>query len=306
VPDIGVTVAGIAVAASIGLLLIYLDRFTHSLRPVAVAALVGRSGQQVLADWLPQFHLKDVGAIAIRGSAAPVQVVRARRAGAVQAVNLRAMVAAAQRHDSTIVLARSIGDFVTPGALLLEVHGAALPDGGKQLRGLFALGRERTIEQDPAFALRILVDIAVKALSPAVNDPTTAVQVLDHIEAFVVVLSRSELHGRYAVRPRRRGSGGDPWSRLGGVPRARRDRNPRLRGHVDPGLPAVTGAAGRLARDGSPRPPGRRARRAMSAGCGGEGGVSRSRRPLAGNRQRPAGHWGADCNRIAGESRGCS
>jgi uncharacterized membrane protein len=199
VPDIGVTVAGIAVAASIGLLLIYLDRFTHSLRPVAVAALVGRSGQQVLADWLPQFHLKDVGAIAIRGSAAPVQVVRARRAGAVQAVNLRAMVAAAQRHDSTIVLARSIGDFVTPGALLLEVHGAALPDGGKQLRGLFALGRERTIEQDPAFALRILVDIAVKALSPAVNDPTTAVQVLDHIEAFVVVLSRSELHGRYAV-----------------------------------------------------------------------------------------------------------
>ncbi len=49
VPDVGVTMAGIAVAASIGLLLIYLDRFTHNLRPVAVAALVGRSGQQVLA-----------------------------------------------------------------------------------------------------------------------------------------------------------------------------------------------------------------------------------------------------------------
>jgi uncharacterized membrane protein len=96
VPDIGVTAAGFAVAAGIGLLLIYLDRFTHDLRPVAVAALVGRSGQEVLAERLPQVHLKDAGAVAIRDSAAPVQVVRARRAGAVQAINLAAMVAAAQ------------------------------------------------------------------------------------------------------------------------------------------------------------------------------------------------------------------
>ena len=49
-PDIGVTVAGIAVAASLGLLLVYLNRFTHNLRPVAVAALVGGMGQEVLAD----------------------------------------------------------------------------------------------------------------------------------------------------------------------------------------------------------------------------------------------------------------
>lgn len=100
------------------------------------------------------------------------------------------------------VLTRSIGDFVTPGTPLVEVHRAALPAGGKQLRGLFALGRERTIEQDPALALRILVDIAVKALSPAVNDPTTAVQVLDHIEAFVEVVARTELHGRYVLSGR--------------------------------------------------------------------------------------------------------
>jgi uncharacterized membrane protein len=50
--------------------------------------------------------------------------------------------------------------------------------------------------------LRILVDVAVKALSPAVNDPTTAVQVLDHIEAFVEVVARTELHGWYALSDR--------------------------------------------------------------------------------------------------------
>jgi uncharacterized membrane protein len=53
VPNVGVTVAGIAVAVSLGLLLIYLDRFTHNLRPVAVAALVGQAGQQVLAGRSP-------------------------------------------------------------------------------------------------------------------------------------------------------------------------------------------------------------------------------------------------------------
>ena len=52
------------------------------------------------------------------------------------------------------------------------------------------LARQRTIDQDPAFALRILVDIAIRALSPAINDPTTAVQVLDRIEDLLVDLYR--------------------------------------------------------------------------------------------------------------------
>ena len=193
VPDVGVTTAGIAVAASIGLLLIYLDRFTHNLRPVAVAALVGRSGQEVLTSWIPQLRGHDARPAAIPDVVRPDQVVRADRAGSVQAVNLRTMVALAQRYGSTLVLARSVGDFVTPGTPLVEVHGAAIPAGGKQLRGLFALGRERTIEQDPAFALRIMVDIATMALSPAVNAPTTAVQVLDHLEDFMRWIGAEEL-----------------------------------------------------------------------------------------------------------------
>ncbi len=199
VPDIGVSVAGTAVAASIGLLLIYLDRFTHNLRPVAVAALVARSGQEVLAGWSPLVRGDGSGVLAIPVAETPVQVVRASRAGAVQAIDARAVVAAADRYGSMIVLLRTVGDFVTPGAALAEVHGAALPAEGRLLRGLFALGRERTIEQDPAFALRILVDVAIKALSPAINDPTTAVQVLDHIEAFVEVVAHADLHDRYVL-----------------------------------------------------------------------------------------------------------
>ena len=76
----------------------------------------------------------------------------------------------------------SVGDFVPVGAAILEVHGATLPAAaGEHLSTMLALGAERTIEQDPAFAIRVMVDIAIRALSPAVNDPTTAVQVLDHL-----------------------------------------------------------------------------------------------------------------------------
>ena len=58
---------------------------------------------------------------------------------------------------------------------------------------MVALGVERTIEQDPAFAVRIMVDIAIRALSPAVNDPTTAVQVLDHLEDLLRLVGQIDL-----------------------------------------------------------------------------------------------------------------
>ena len=58
---------------------------------------------------------------------------------------------------------------------------------------MMVLGIERTIEQDPAFAIRVMVDIAIRALSPAVNDPTTAVQVLDHLGDTLRLLGAASL-----------------------------------------------------------------------------------------------------------------
>ena len=67
------------------------------------------------------------------------------------------------------------------------------PDAENRLRSMVALGVERTIEQDPSFAIRIMVDIAIRALSPAVNDPTTAVQVLDHLEDLLRLVGQTDL-----------------------------------------------------------------------------------------------------------------
>jgi uncharacterized membrane protein len=75
----------------------------------------------------------------------------------------------------------AVGDTVLEGMPLLRVFGACRPIAETALRNLIELGEERTFEQDPKYAIRLLVDIAIKALSPAINDPTTAVQALDQI-----------------------------------------------------------------------------------------------------------------------------
>ncbi|MFB7605507.1 DUF2254 domain-containing protein [Streptomyces gardneri] len=202
VPDLGVTLAGVAVAVSLVLLLIYLNRFTHSLRPVAIADLVTRMGEAVFTR----------GAAAIRDAAprgdgnvssdGPVLRLRTGRGGAIQAFNVAGLVAEAARHDCVFVVPRLIGDFVPPGTVLIEVHGGTSKPDPDRVTALVALGAERTIEQDPAFALRVLVDIAIRALSPAVNDPTTAVQVINYIESFLHTVGSTHLPGRYVMADR--------------------------------------------------------------------------------------------------------
>ncbi len=199
VPDLGVTLAGAAVAVSLLLLLVYLNRFTHNLRPVAIADLVGRMGEGVFARGTMTLHASvphDDEAVTARG---PVTLIRSAGGGAIQAFNVAGLVTAGVRHDCTFVVPHLIGDYVPPGAVLVEVHGGTSAPDPRHVTGLIALGAERTIEQDPAFALRVLVDIAIRALSPAVNDPTTAVQVLNHIESFLTVAGSAQLRGRYVM-----------------------------------------------------------------------------------------------------------
>ncbi|MEV7523600.1 DUF2254 domain-containing protein [Streptomyces sp. NPDC091371] len=199
VPDLGVTLSGVAVSVSLMLLLIYLNRFTHNLRPVAIADLVGRLGEKVLDRATVRIRRSSARDEASVPPAGPVARIRSERGGVIQAFDAAGLIATAVRHDCVLVLAHQVGDFVPPGTTLVEAHGSARTPDPRRLNGLVALGTERTIEQDPAFALRVLVDIAIRALSPAVNDPTTAVQVLNHVDTFLHLLGRARLRGRYVL-----------------------------------------------------------------------------------------------------------
>jgi uncharacterized membrane protein len=102
--------------------------------------------------------------------------------GVVLAFDIGTLVDVAIRDACTIEVVPQVGDFVATDDPVFRLYGGGAAIGSKELIRHIALDRERTLEQDPAFAFRIIVDIAAKALSPAINDPTTAVLALDQIE----------------------------------------------------------------------------------------------------------------------------
>ncbi|HEV7495924.1 DUF2254 domain-containing protein [Baekduia sp.] len=197
VPSLGVSMAGVAVAVSLVLFLLYLDRFIHRLRPVAVAAFVAGTGRKVLIA--VDARRRPAGGPAVDPVAEDdhVLAVPTPRPGVLQAIDLKGLVGLGRRQGVIVQLHYAVGDYVPEGATLLSLRGGAMAaTTPKRAQGLFALGQERTIEQDPAFALRIIVDIAIRALSPAVNDPTTAVQLLDHVEALLQLAGEAEIDER--------------------------------------------------------------------------------------------------------------
>ncbi|MFF7603957.1 DUF2254 family protein [Streptomyces parvulus] len=125
------------------------------------------------------------------------------RAGVLRDVHTARLVRVARGHGVVLRLVPRIGDFLVPGTPVLAVHGGAAPP-RRALRYTLSVGVERTFHQDLAFGLRQLSDIALRALSPAVNDPTTAVQALDRVVQILAALARRPLDA--AVDRDRRGA----------------------------------------------------------------------------------------------------
>jgi len=103
------------------------------------------------------------------------------------------LVRLAQSSDAVVVLECAVGDTLVEDTVLLRVHGAGVLLPQATLMRAIRLSTTRTFEQDPKYAIRLLVDIAIRALSPAINDPTTAVQAIDQIEDLLRRLGRREL-----------------------------------------------------------------------------------------------------------------
>jgi uncharacterized membrane protein len=104
-----------------------------------------------------------------------------------------ALLELASAAGAVVIVSATVGDTLVESGVMLRVQGGTRPIDERALRAAFVLGGERTFEQDPKYAIRLLVDIAIRALSPAVNDPTTAVQALDHIEDLLLRLGRRRL-----------------------------------------------------------------------------------------------------------------
>ena len=119
--------------------------------------------------------------------------------GTIQTVAEEQLLAWACQHDAIVRMDHQPGQFVGVGATLVSVA-MPLPPGGKMIDALnaaYGIDAFRTLDQDPAFGVRQLVDMALKALSPGINDSTTAVTCLDHIGVILAHCGRRNLAPRH-------------------------------------------------------------------------------------------------------------
>ncbi|MGO9504976.1 MAG: DUF2254 domain-containing protein [Streptosporangiaceae bacterium] len=170
---------------TIVMFLLLIDRTSDGLRVASVVQAVDGQAREVFDAVYPDSASDAATAQQTARSLTgltPVQTVSLTGVGqVVVALDRIGFANLAVKYDAVIQLVPAIGDHVRTGGTLLNVYGSReLPV--RKLRRAVVLGDERTLDDDPAFAFRMLVDVAIKALSPAINDPTTAVQSLDRIE----------------------------------------------------------------------------------------------------------------------------
>lgn len=136
------------------------------------------------------------------------------RSGQVVAIDATRLARLARRHACGIQVIPRVGDAITTGTPAARVVGAerALD---REISGAFVVDVERSLWHDPLYALRLLVDVAIRALSPAVNDPTTAVRALDEIEGVLRAAGSRQLGStRIEVPPGSLVLAGPSWDDL--------------------------------------------------------------------------------------------
>ena len=205
VPMFSVLLVGGLLVVSM-LLFSWLVQRLRDLQIVNVLQQVGDKGRLVIQEMFlrlderPELEWKGGSGPLDEAGLAPVtQTVKySGEPRSIAKFDIDALVRQARRAEAVIVMTCAVGDTLVDDTLMLRVHGAKSTLSEKELMGAIDLARERTFEQDPKYPIRLLVDIAIKALSPAINDPTTAVQAMDQLEDLLRRLGRRDLDAGYA------------------------------------------------------------------------------------------------------------
>jgi uncharacterized membrane protein len=195
VPRFAVTIAWVLGIASIAAFFFLIDYTARSLRPVSIVQRIGEDGIKVIENVYPEISgTTEIAPTQGSVNANARTVDHLGRSAIVLAVNLESLVGIARRAGGLVEFVPRVGDFVATGNPLFRLYGDAARIDDSKLRAQVAFGPERTIEQDSTFAVRVIVDIAIKALSPAINDPTTAVLAIDQLHRLLHLVGARHLH----------------------------------------------------------------------------------------------------------------
>jgi uncharacterized membrane protein len=200
-PRLAVSFALVLLFVSLLALVFFVHHLAHSIQIDQVMATVERRTLRVIGHDLP------VEGVSVDPPPTPppwAVPVPAYASGYVQTVHPEWLVPLSAAHEVVVVGTTMVGEYVVEDAPLLWVWPATAndqpPDPGlfrRVLHDSVRVGFERTAEQDVAFGVRQLADIAVKALSPAINDPYTAIQSLEHLGVVLASLVRRPLGSQF-------------------------------------------------------------------------------------------------------------
>lgn len=209
VPHLSVTVAVVLAVVGIGFLIYFIDHAARSVQASVIIDRVTRDALHTLDRRLPE-EVGEAGEEAVEDALPRAQgsVITSRRSGYVQGVDVERLLDLLHADSMTIRMEPTIGTYVLPGGPLATVWpaGTASREAIEEtVQGAFVLGPERTNHLDIELGIIELTDIAVKALSPGINDPTTAILCLDRLAEILLAAGRREPPSR--VR-RAAGSGG--------------------------------------------------------------------------------------------------
>jgi uncharacterized membrane protein len=186
--------AGLGVSCFLAFLYL-IDYAARLLRPISILSHVAHGGLDVIDTIYPDPVDLPQNVRNLRGGlTVPDRVVyHEGNSEIVLGIELDALTVSAERLDGVIEVVPQVGDFIAVGEPLFNLYGGAAAIEDRVLRAAVASGPERTMEHDPTFALRIIIDIALKALSPAINDPTTAVLAIDQLHHLLRVVGKRSL-----------------------------------------------------------------------------------------------------------------
>lgn len=161
-----------------------IDHVGKALRPSGVLKDIGRTGRKVIESVYPRLLVESPEtprAYLDFLDDEPNLTIANGRPGVVLAFDAKGLASLARSADCVLELVPQVGDFIAAGDPLFRVFHNGRDLSAHKVCHCVAVGQERTHEQDPTLAFRIIVDIAAKGLSPAINDPTTAVLAIDQI-----------------------------------------------------------------------------------------------------------------------------
>ena len=188
-------VAGLLGLLSIAAFLYLIDYAARLLRPVSILSRVGEDGLAVIEAVYPQpTQGPSLPHIKPQTTGKPSRIVyHTGRSSVLLSVKIQMLLSESQKANAVVELIPVVGDFVGKDEPLFALHGNVSGIDDDILVSSIDFGIERTLEQDPTFAFRIILDIALKALSPAINDPTTAVLAIDQLHRLLRSVGKRNL-----------------------------------------------------------------------------------------------------------------